>query len=207
MAYILGFFCADGCMFVNPRGSHYVAFYSNDKHVLEFIRDTIGSEHKIGSKPAGARRKSPSYILQLGSKEMYNDLLRLGLMPTKARRLALPPVPSRHFAAFVRGFFDGDGGVSSGFYTKRNRKKATRVFFVRFASASKRFLTDLAQRVEKERAIHGFIHFMSRAWRLTYSTRPSFQLLKFLYKDGIEKLPILERKYNQFLSQKNLLGA
>ncbi len=201
MAYVLGFFCADGSMFINPRGAHYIALYSNDRHIIEFIRDAIGSEHKISSKPPGrGNRKHEAYFLQLGSKEMYQDLLRLGLMPAKARRLSLPKIPGKYFAVFVRGFFDGDGNVSSGHYVRRGRRNATRVFSVRFTSASRRFLVDLAQSIKEKLSLSGFIHRGDRAWYLGYSTLPSIQLLRFIYKDGIKKLPILERKYKRFLS-------
>lgn len=50
MAYILGFFTADGCLTVNPRGSHYIEFVCNDKDVLEKIRDVMGSKHKISRR-------------------------------------------------------------------------------------------------------------------------------------------------------------
>jgi len=200
MAYVLGFFCADGCMFVNPRGAHYIAFYSNDRHLLKFIRYALRSEHKIGRRPTGkSRRQSTAYVLQLGSKEVYHDLLRLGLLPGKEHRLKLPPVPAKYFSAFARGYFDGDGSVAYGLYKRRGRQKTTRVLLVRFTSASKKFLADLSQKIKKELGVPGFLHFTANAWRLGYSTLPSMRLLAFLYQDGIKSLPVLGRKYHKFL--------
>jgi DNA-binding transcriptional regulator WhiA len=38
MAYILGFFTADGSMFKNKRGSYFVEFEITDKELLEKIK-------------------------------------------------------------------------------------------------------------------------------------------------------------------------
>jgi hypothetical protein len=38
MAYVLGYFAADGCMFINPRGSKYVSFTSTDREILEKVK-------------------------------------------------------------------------------------------------------------------------------------------------------------------------
>lgn len=47
MAYVLGYFAADGCMFVNPRGSRYISFSSTDREILEKIKRMLKSKHKI----------------------------------------------------------------------------------------------------------------------------------------------------------------
>jgi len=50
MAYVLGFFIADGSLIVNPRGSEYFSIQITDKKLLEKIRQTMNSGHKITKK-------------------------------------------------------------------------------------------------------------------------------------------------------------
>lgn len=66
MAYVLGFFTADGSMIKNKRGAHFIEFEITDKDLLFRIRDLLGSNHKITTRD---RNKSLSYRLQIGSKK------------------------------------------------------------------------------------------------------------------------------------------
>jgi hypothetical protein len=50
MAYVLGYFCADGCMFKNSGGSKYIAFASIDRNLLGKIKTVLRSIHKISPK-------------------------------------------------------------------------------------------------------------------------------------------------------------
>jgi intein-encoded DNA endonuclease-like protein len=200
MAYTLGFFCADGSMFVNPRGSKYVAFYSNDRNILEFIKSSLSADHVVSEKPKRERMRNVSYVLQFGSKVMYGDLLKLGLTPRKEMRMQLPSVPARFLPAFVRGYLDGDGNVAFAYYRKRGRTRKTRLCFVRFISGSREFLTALAERITQTWNIRGSICRSGRAWRLGYSTLPSLRLLPILYRDAtLSQLPVLKRKYDAFI--------
>jgi len=56
MAYILGFFAADGNMLKNKRGAHFIEFNTVDKELLEKIKKTLRSDHKIS-----ARRRSEKW--------------------------------------------------------------------------------------------------------------------------------------------------
>ena len=47
MAYVLGFFAADGNMIKNKRGAHFIEFQITDKNLLEKIRELLGSNQKI----------------------------------------------------------------------------------------------------------------------------------------------------------------
>ncbi|MDD5750530.1 MAG: LAGLIDADG family homing endonuclease [Candidatus Pacebacteria bacterium] len=68
MAYVLGYFAADGCMFINPRGSHFIEFTSTDRELIEKIKVLIGSKHKIGTHKHENSNWLCSYRLQVGSK-------------------------------------------------------------------------------------------------------------------------------------------
>ena len=146
MAYVLGFFTADGNMVKNKRGAHFIAIEITDRDILEKIKEAVGSNHKIGVK----KRKFPekdAYRLQIGSKEMFDDLLRLGLMPNKSKTIDLPFVPDKYLSHFVRGYFDGDGCISYGIYNRKDRKSKNYLFGSRFTSGSKIFLENLLKKI------------------------------------------------------------
>lgn len=98
MAYILGFFAADGYMTLNKRGAHFWNIHINDKKLLMEIKKTIGSEHKISLRVKKRKEDKISYRLQIGSKEMYNDLYDLGMRQNKTKSLAVPNIPDKFFA-------------------------------------------------------------------------------------------------------------
>lgn len=82
MAYVLGYFAADGCMYKNKNGSCYLGFLSIDEELIITVRKIMKVTNRIEIR----QRKSwkSAYILQIGSKILYNKLLNLGLTPTKA---------------------------------------------------------------------------------------------------------------------------
>ena len=114
MAYILGFFAADGYMTLNKRGAHFWNIQITDKKLLEQIKAVIGAEHKISLRMPKNNEKI-LHRLQIGSKEMFYDLLSFGFTQGKTKSLAVPEVPAAYFRDFVRGYFDGDGHVWTGY--------------------------------------------------------------------------------------------
>ena len=48
MAYVLGFFAADGTMIKNKRGAHFIEIQSADKEIVYKIRDVLKSNLYIG---------------------------------------------------------------------------------------------------------------------------------------------------------------
>src|SRR5690242_9552827 len=110
MAYVLGFFAADGYITVNKRGGEFWSIDIVDKKLIEQIKEMIEAEHKISVRKR-VHGVYTSYRLQIGSVEMCNDLRRLGFSERKTNNLALPHVPEKYFTSFVRGYFDGDGHV------------------------------------------------------------------------------------------------
>ena len=98
MAYVLGFFSADGYITINKRGGQFWCIQITDKKLLERIKKAIKSEHKISARPR-SRNESALYRLQIGSIEMCNDLRKLGFSERKTKSLAVPNVPDKYFAS------------------------------------------------------------------------------------------------------------
>lgn len=201
MAYVLGYFAADGCMFVNPRGSRYVSFSSTDREILEKIKRIFKSQHKISARNRNNKNWKISYVLQIGSKEMYNDLVDLGFMPNKEARLKLPNMPKIFMRHFIRGYFDGDGSIVYGYYKRRNRNnKLTPYVSTCFAYANAGFLKSLSKVLRNNIGTHkGYLH---KRDHLYYSRLDSIKIFHYIYK-GVSKEFFLERKYDKFLKAIN----
>jgi len=205
MAYVLGFFTADGNMLQNKRGAHFIEFQINNGELLEKIREVFGSNHKITARKRCKNCKI-SYRLQIGSKTIFNDLEKLGLTPAKSKTIKLPKVPRKYFSHFVRGYFDGDGCISHGIYDRKDRKSKKYVLASRFTSGSRIFVQDLLKRLRKETdIIGGFVYNKDRCcFDLVLGMGDSRKLFYFMYNNLFGEL-FLERKYNKFKEGVNYL--
>lgn len=136
MAYVLGFFAADGSMYRTKRGTHFIEFQITDRNLLYEIRKILGSNHKISIRNRGEGYKT-IYRLQIGSKGIFNDLSAHGFTQNKSKIMRLPALlPQKYLAHFIRGYFDGDGNVHFGIYMRKVRKTQTQSFTTRFTSGS-----------------------------------------------------------------------
>jgi len=192
MAYILGFFAADGNMLKNKRGAHFIEFQITDRDLLIKIRN---SNHKITARKRNNKWRT-SYRLQIGSKQIFKDLLKLGLTPKKSKTINLPNIPEKYFYHFVRGYFDGDGNVIFGFFKKSDRKTKSPALLTRFTAGSKSILEKLHDVLTNTLDTRGSLCYCGDAWRLSYSTNDSKKLFSFMYNSGnVAGLIYLKRKF------------
>jgi len=198
MAYILGYFTADGCMFINPRGSCYIGFYSTDYELLSKVREILNSKHKIASWLSKNPKRKTRYQIQIGSKKMYQDLIDIGLMPNKSKVLKLPKIPKTYFRHFTRGYFDGDGCVFFNKYQRKTRKSPVYVIMTMLTAGNRRFLKDIFGTLQKYAYLKGgTLYQKKRGFELRFSTRDTLRLYEFMYKN-VPNSQFLERKYNIF---------
>jgi intein-encoded DNA endonuclease-like protein len=202
MAYALGFFAADGNINQNKRGVCYLNIQISDKKLLFAIRDAMCSDHRIGVCK-GIVGQQTRYRLQIGSKQLYADLLHLGFTPQKTRRMVLPSVPDELLGHFVRGYFDGDGNVWVGAVHKE-RKTQHIVIQTAFTSSSKLFLKALRHRLA-QKGIYGGLSCRNGYCRLYYSIHSSLELYRLMY-EGLSTPLYLERKkgvFERFIWERN----
>ncbi len=196
MAYVLGFFAADGNLTLGKRGNHYLEFNSTDKDIIEKIRNAFSSNYKIGVRKRNDNWKD-SFRIQIGSKIICYDLVNLGFMPNKSKRLNFPKVPIKYLHHFIRGYFDGDGYVFTGVYKRNNRPSKNKILSSGFISGTRDFLEKLRIVLAKRAKIEGGTLYYSQGFRLTFSIKDSLRLYKFLYK-GISNGLYLSRKKQIF---------
>ena len=199
MAYVLGFFAADGNMLKNKRGAHFIEFEITDKDLLYKIKKLLCSNHKITERNRN-KKWQKSFRLQIGSKIIFNDLLKLGLTPAKSKTIDLPNVPNKYFHHFLRGYFDGDGNVLSGYFKKPDRKNKSYTLRTRFTSGSKLILDNLKIKLSNIIETGGSLSENGNAWRLNYGIDDSKKIFNFMYNNGnVKKLIYLKRKYKIYL--------
>ncbi|MGD6779381.1 LAGLIDADG family homing endonuclease [Sutcliffiella horikoshii] len=179
MAYILGFFLADGTI---TEITQTVSISQKEIGILEQIRDEMKSNHPIGKNKYGV------YFLNINSKIIKEDLMNIhGLTPNKSKTVEFPYVPEEYMHHFVRGYFDGDGSI--------NYKK----YVVTFVGGSELFLSELMKVLVKQQLTPSLKDRNSH-YPLFISGRKSIQTFsKWIYKN---KTLYLQRKFNEFNKEK-----
>jgi len=194
MAYVLGFFAADGYITLNKRGANFWCIQITDKGLLEKIKGAIQAEHKISMRYRGGNERV-IYRLQIGSKEMCDDLRGLGMRENKTKSLVIPHVPKKYFADFARGYFDGDGNVWMG-KVPRKTKEPGLIMMTMFTSCSAAFLEQLHTKLAESGLMGGSIYRSKENYsRLQYSTRDSLKLYDFMYNQLVfQESPLFLRR-------------
>lgn len=195
MAYVLGFFAADGSMLKNSRGGHFIEFTIVDRIVLEHIRRVTGSNHRISARKRLDGAKT-AYRLQIGSKEWFEDLSCIGFTQNKSKSLQFPKIPKKYFGDFVRGYFDGDGCVYFKKHFVHERQKERWVFTTRFTCGSRPYLEYLHGALLKVGLKKGFIVVKSNGsgFELIFSHHDSVALCRLMYHTGEASSLCLPRK-------------
>jgi len=111
-AYILGFIYADGCLRVKENRLA-IGLSIKDIGILEKIKSLISPSSKTFFD-----EKTKSCKILLNGKKLRTSLEKLGVSENKSFTLKFPCykiVPEYLFHHFIRGYFDGDGGVTLSF--------------------------------------------------------------------------------------------
>lgn len=182
MAYVLGYFAADGSMIRNNRGAHFIEFTSTDECLLQQLQKMVDSNHALTERMRhGSEKWKKQYRLQVGSRRWFEDLLKLGFTQNKSSTLRLPRVPKRYLGDFVRGYFDGDGCVYLGKHYSAWHKKEIWSFSTRFTSGSKAFLEEMQLVLRKCGIKGGYISTKTGGFELAFSRRDSLALYRLMY--------------------------
>ena len=188
MAYVLGFWFADGYM--RKEKSYRVTFSGKDRDIFVQILQALKSNH-----PIRLTEKDNCHFISLCSKKLYEDLSKLGGLRCKSKIISFPYVPKRFLPDFIRGYFDGDGSVFFVKYVRTKDKRPTKELRTNFTSGSRDFLDELMKVLHNEinlplKKLGVFNNGSSL--KLGYGMKDSDTLLRYMYYD---KFPIgLERK-------------
>lgn len=188
MAYVLGFWFADGYM--RKEKSYRVTFSGKDRDIFVQILQEIKSNH-----PISLDVKKSCYSISLCSKKLYQDLVKLGGMRCKSKVIGFPTVPKKFLRDFIRGYFDGDGSVFFVEYIRTKDKRQTRELRTNFTSGSRKLLEGIMKALHRELGLSlkriGVFNG-GGSLKLGYGMKDSDSLLHYMYYD---KFPIgLNRK-------------
>lgn len=212
-AYWLGFLYADGCITRFYRGERLksmsleLTLQDEDcEHLVKFnnaLESNVPIQHRIIAEKYKADR------IVINSTKMCRDLIKLGCTPTKSLTLEFPSnniVPLKFIRDFIRGYFDGDGGISyteGEYFHKSKNKSYKQHHYVCYFCGNEQFLTELKNVLNfngiktsdlkndnRSNAVNIYIYGKDNIERFK----------EFLYTDNCV---YLSRKFNKFLTHNN----
>ena len=113
-AYWLGFLAADGCNYWREQNASIIInIHQKDKNHLIKFKDFMNSNVEIKDfiQTWGYSNNTPMSKIIFNSKEMSQDLSKLGIVPNKSLILNPPKINSEYWLPFILGYFDGDGSI------------------------------------------------------------------------------------------------
>lgn len=205
-AYWLGFLAADGCIHFNKtrsNGTVLITLRDIDRNHLELFKDFIGTSNKIldfmNYTGYSAKDGTPESRITVYSKQICEDLERIGVPPKKSLILRPPKIGPEYFQSYLSGFFDGDGTLY-----KTHVGKSQNISFTCGFTGTKEMLVWICDLVNEPDT-----NFTKRYKdnKNTYSIRwgGTYKPLRIL-ESFYPKSPVhLERKYKLYQELKNVV--
>lgn len=202
MAWVLGFICADGSVYLTPRngGTLSIGLAEKDLKILEQINFLMQSNYPI--RRILTNKKTISYRLDITVRSIVDDLINLGVMPNKSKKLKWIQVPENYVWHFIRGYYDGDGSIFYGKgYLNSEGKQTTQLrtsvlgtedFLIGIKNNFTNYYPEYNPKIQ-DRSNNGY-------YRLEISgTLSAIKLCELLYKDSSD-LTRLDRKYKKYIT-------
>lgn len=192
-AYVLGFLWADGHNCIS-NNTVVTRLQAGDRSILEKIKTCLQATHPVRDFSYLSKGKVRPYVIfSVVSRQISQDLLRLGMVPRKTYDSKWPSIPLELERHFIRGYFDGDG---CWYINYRSRHFGGEVNF----TSNKQFLVVMAEKIRihtglifrpynKQSLVCGGIAKGGKNDMISFG--------QWIYKDA-EGL-YLERKYRKYL--------
>lgn len=197
-AWLLGFLLTDGSV-RDSRGCCQIRLeiQSSDRKVLEDMKLNLKLDSKIY---LDNREKSECVGICFTCKHMFNTLSQYGIVPRKTyitNSLNIEKIPKHLQRDFIRGVFDGDGGI-----TFTNNVNDVSVDFVSYFKTSvEEFQSFIDCQINKD--IPTKIRDGGNKYRCTWRGRKQvLKILSYLY-DNVDSDAFLQRKYDKYMRLKN----
>lgn len=147
--YILGLWASDGCVYRNT-----LQISLTDKDVIDWVAKTIEYTDEIKEIENYGDFENPkdyvtsvSYFIRFNGKDIREVFNKYGIFANKSLTMEFPSnIPEKYLKDYIRGVFDGDGGIYIAERTINGRKYKRNK--IHFTSGSKTFLEGLKQVVE-----------------------------------------------------------
>jgi hypothetical protein len=206
MAYVLGYFAADGSMIKNGRGAHFIEFTSTDRILIDHVQKVTLSNHTVMERKRAENCKI-AYRLQIGSKKWFQDLTRLGFTQHKSLNMKFPIIPEEYLGHFVRGYFDGDGCAYFKEHWAKDRQKYKWTFITLFTTGSLVFAEELHTILKNYNIKGGHISNKQKGgYDLVFSYYDSLALYRLMYHTSPISTLYLPRKREKIERAIQVLG-
>lgn len=175
-AYWLGFLGADGA---NCKNILELTLKESDKAHVEQFRNFISPTAPVTYRPT-----QKAYRVAVCSKEICDDLSRLGITPSKSLTYEFcEDVPEHLLHHYLRGYFDGDGSV----HIRKDNQAVCEII------GTESFLNQMLSKLDlhiNKKGRHG------KAFYVRYSgNQKALVFLDKIYKDATIYLP---RKFERY---------
>ncbi len=192
--YYAGFLAADGCLKLKDGKYKQVQFTlaaADGEEVRKFARaieyasDISDYYTKQCDKYGGQLSRTH---LEISSDQIFDDLSRFGLTPRKSLTYQMPEWLPQHqlFHHFLRGYFDGDGGV---WIVKPRVNRTIKQVYTNICG-TKEFLEQVEQVLDEKLSINGSkkqkkIKLHTGIYSLNYGgNRAAAALHDYIYRDA-----------------------
>ena len=190
-AYWLGFLYADGYIRSGKRCGIEIGLSENDVGHLYKFRDFLDTTHKVSFRK---NKLGNSCRISIEDGQIHSDLIKLGCTPKKSLTLTFPTnkqVPKSLHRHFIRGYFDGDGGIT---FTE----KTTSINIL----GTKEFLNGIKRSVklleDKKLYPMRYDDTNKNTFRIQFEGKKDIKcFLEYLYKDS---QVYLDRKYEKYIN-------
>ena len=206
-AYWLGFMYADGYITtkLNNYSQHFgISLAKKDYDHLEKFKKSLNSTYPIKEYISTGYSNTEYCRLLMSSQKTVDNLIRLGVVEQKTNVLTFPTeeqVPKHLLHHFIRGYFDGDGCITSYLCGGYIRYKTS---FIGCES----ILDGINEAINEKYKVKIPRYFKRKTYQTVYSleyasNKRSIMLYEYMYKDATI---FLERKRNKFLKLVELNG-
>jgi hypothetical protein len=196
--YVLGFLYADG-YHNEKRKSVRLSLKETDEDILIKIKNVMNSNRPLGIDSSRGENFKQKYF-DINNVTISNQLKILGCIQNKTFKITFPDFISDELIKhFIRGYFDGDGGLT--FYINTNKKTGYKTKKQKLTfRGTEHFCVNLKEKLSNILKIGGHIS-KDKIYCLEYSGKQEIlKILDYLYDDS--KIH-LERKFEKYKVIKN----
>lgn len=192
MAYLMGFIAADGTV-RKDTNEIKIGLSSKDIDFLKMIKN------ELGGRPIKEYTTKDGFDVcsfSCTSKQIKEDLARYNIVPQKTFIFTFPKnLNKKYWIDFIRGYFDGDGSVSTA---------GTSAIRWQLCSATKDVLETIINFFYEEYNIP-MVSIQERKGKnvlyyIQYSSVPTRKIYDILYSDGCLYLPRKKEKFEEIYS-------
>lgn len=192
-SYVLGFLYADG-YHNEKRKSIRLSLKESDEEILIKIKNVLGSNRPLGVDTSRGENFKQKY-LDINNIVISKRLKILGCVQNKTFKIKFPNfIPDDLLKHFIRGYFDGDGGICV--YVNTNKKNGTQTKKQTLSiRGTENFCSELKKILNSKLNVGGSLSD-DKIFSLTYSGKQEIiKILDYLYDNATI---FLERKYKKY---------